>query len=327
MDIFLLNYSVGPLLYCPAANKTAADSIIEKKFGQNYSLALCLEDTIDDSRVGEAEQILLRTFRTLAQAHSKREFYLPKIFIRVRNPEQIPFLYEQLGESRTLLTGFIVPKFSLDNADAYIGKLLQVNASAPSPVYLMPILENPVMIHLKHRYEILYGIQEKLDQIKDLVLNIRVGGNDLCHAFGFRRQVTETIYDIYPIANILSDIMTVFGTEYILSGPVFEYYNGSQWEQGLEKELQKDRLNGFVGKTVIHPKQIAVVNRAYMVSRSDYEDALSILDWEPGSILRVSGSTAGSRMNEYKTHYNWAKKVMALSQAYGISDPICRPSS
>lgn len=327
MDIFLLNYSVGPLLYCPAANKTVSDSIIEEKFGQNYSLSLCLEDTIDDSRVEEAEQILLHTFRTLARVRSEREFYLPKIFIRVRNPEQIPFLYEHLGESRALLTGFTVPKFSLENADAYIGRLLQVNASAPSPIYMMPILENPVMIHLKHRYEILYGIREKLEPVKSLVLNIRVGGNDLCHTFGFRRQVTETIYDIYPVAGILSDIMTVFGTEYILSGPVFEYYNGSQWEQGLENELQKDRLNGFVGKTVIHPNQIAVVNRAYMVSRSDYEDAMSILDWKPGSILRVAGSAASSRMNEYKTHHNWAKRIIALSQVYGISDAICRPSS
>lgn len=327
MDIFLQHYSVGPLLYCPAANKTVSDSIIEEKFGRNYSLSLCLEDTIGDSCVEEAEQILLHTVKTLARSRAERGFYLPKIFIRVRNPEQITFLHEHLGDSRALLTGFIVPKFSPDNADSYINQLLKVNSAASEPIYMMPILENPVMVHLQHRHEILYGIRQKLDRIKDLVLNIRVGGNDLCHTFGFRRQVTETIYDIYPVAGILSDIMTVFGTDYVLSGPVFEYYNGSQWEQGLVKELQKDRLNGFVGKTVIHPKQIAVVNRAYMVSRADYEDALSVLDWNPDSILRVSGNTTSSRMNEYKTHYNWAKRIIALSQVYGISDVICRPSS
>ena len=51
-------YSVGALLYCPANNKTIVDSIRRQKFGQQFSLALCLEDTIADRYVDEAEAIL-----------------------------------------------------------------------------------------------------------------------------------------------------------------------------------------------------------------------------------------------------------------------------
>lgn len=318
MDTLLLRYSVGPLLYCPAANTTVADSIIKEKFGKNFSLALCLEDTIDDNHVEEAENILINTLNTLADTLNNSEFYVPKIFIRVRNPEQISNLFKRFKFSKLLVKGFIVPKFALENADLYIRQIKEINSMSEQVIYMMPIFENPSMIHLQHRYEILYGLKDKLDKVSELILNIRVGGNDLCHAFGFRRQSSESIYDIKPVANILSDIITVLGMDYIVSGPVWEYYNGFNWDKGLKNELHKDRLNGFVGKTVIHPKQISLVNKAYMVSRADYDDALSILDWNPGTNLLVSGNTSMDRMNEYKTHYNWAKKIIALSQVYGI---------
>ena len=47
----MIYYSVGALLYCPANKKTIADSVIHEKFGTKYSLALCLEDTINDNRL------------------------------------------------------------------------------------------------------------------------------------------------------------------------------------------------------------------------------------------------------------------------------------
>lgn len=318
MDTILLRYGVGPLLYCPAANATVANSLISEKFGKNFSLALCLEDTIDDSHVEEAENTLIDTLTTLSNAINDHTFYIPKIFVRVRSPKQISNLYNRFKKAKSIVKGFIIPKISLVNADDYINQIIEVNAQSEETVYMMPIFENISMIHLQHRYSILYGLKEKLDGISDLILNIRVGGNDLCHAFGFRRKSNESIYDIKPVANILSDVSTVFGMDYVVSGPVWEYYNGYHWKNGLEQELQKDRLNGFVGKTVIHPKQIPFVNKAYMVSNQDYEDAAAILNWNKDSTLLVSGNTTMDRMNEYKTHHNWAKKIIALSQAYGI---------
>ena len=153
--------------------------------------------------------------------------------------------------------------------------------------------------------------------MEELVLNIRVGGNDLCHMFGFRRRSTESIHSLRPIANILSDIMTVFGMDYVVSGPVWEYYNGTNWKSGLEAELEQDKLCGFVGKTVIHPHQISVVNNAYQVSENDLKDAQSILNWDPDHRSLVSGSIQKERMNEYKTHYNWAQKIVMLSEVFG----------
>lgn len=316
----LLSYSIGALLYCPANHKGIADSLIHEKFPVPFSLALCLEDTIKDTCVKEAEHILVQTLDKLHKSITNSVFFLPKIFIRVREPEQIPVLWGQLREARALVTGFIIPKFSLDQSDDYIREITEINKCSDETVYMMPIFESPCIINLKNRYDILYALKEQLDTIEDYVLNIRVGGNDLCHMFGFRRKSTESIHHIKPVADIFSDIITIFGMDYIISGPVWEYYSGSNWDSGLLNELNDDRLTGFIGKTVIHPNQIPLVNRAYKVSQKDYDDACSILNWDTSSHSLVSGSVAKERMNEYKTHSNWAEKILLLAETYGINN-------
>ena len=184
----------------------------------------------------------------------------------------------------------------------------------------MPIYENSSIIDLRNRIDILYSLKDSLFQIEDLVLNIRVGGNDLCHMFGFRRHSNESIHRIKPISNIFSDIITVYGLDYIVSGPVWEYYSGDNWEKGLIQEIQDDKLCGFTGKTVIHPNQIPIVNKEYQVTRTDFNDAQAILNWNKHSNAFVSGSEAKERMNEYKTHINWAQQTVYRAEAFGITD-------
>lgn len=310
-------YSVGALLYCPANNKSIADSIINEKFGNKFSLALCLEDTINDNSVTEAEEILKDTISRIYVEHQNKDFFLPKIFIRVRNAEQINRLCKTLDKLSETIVGFILPKFSISNADIYMDTICKINSKREIPFYIMPILESPDIINLRNRIDILYTIKEKLDKIEKIVLNIRVGGNDLCHIFGFRRKSNETIYQIGAIANIFSDIVTVFGADYVISAPVWEYYNGENWKESLEREIKFDKLFGFTGKTVIHPNQIEILNNCYKVSKRDFEDALSILNWNTNSNSLVSGSISKERMNEYKTHYNWAEKTVLLSKVFG----------
>lgn len=183
---------------------------------------------------------------------------------------------------------------------------------------MMPIFESPSIIDLKNRYEILYTLKEKLDSVEDMVLNIRVGGNDLCHMFGFRRHDDESIHQIRPIATIFSDIITVYGMDYVVSGPVWEYYHSSNWQKGLYHEIADDKLCGFVGKTVIYPSQIDVVNEAYKVAQKDYQDAAAILNWDPSSHALVAGSVSKERMNEYKTHSNWALRTLLMAEYFGV---------
>ena len=105
----ILYYSVGPLLYCPANHKSLANSLIHERFGRHFSLAVCLEDTIRDDRIAEAEHELVQMIHTLFNEKKKHLFFLPKIFIRVRSPQQIPDLMERFGDAGILITGFIIP--------------------------------------------------------------------------------------------------------------------------------------------------------------------------------------------------------------------------
>ena len=140
--------------------------------------------------------------------------------------------------------------------------------------------------------------------------------------FGLRRKVNQTIYDIGVIRDILSDIINVFSHDYVISGPVWEYFGDSvdaAWADGLRREMKLDFLNGFIGKTAIHPAQLPVIFDGMKVSRSDYEDAQSILAWNRKGYA-VAKSSDGSRMNEVKCHTRWAEKINCLGSLYGITE-------
>ena len=312
-------YEVGALMYSPALNYKVVEMIVNKKYNFKYSLALCLEDSICDDMVSIAQKQVIKTLGKIANLKKLKGISLPKIFIRVREAKQILEIFESLREGTESLTGFLIPKYSLENCDQYNEIISLINKKSNKKIYIMPILESSDIINLDTRIKYLKELKNKIDSIKEYILNIRVGGNDFCKEFRVRRNYKQTIYEITPVRNILSDILTVFSREYVVSGPVWEYFasENDEWKRGLEKEIELDKLNGFIGKTVIHPKQIEVVNEGLKVSKEDYEDAKEIIKWENPE-LAVGKSHNGQRMNEVKVHFKWAEKIVTLADIYGV---------
>ena len=225
-------------------------------------------------------------------------------------------LAEEYAPFSSILRGFILPKFFLENCGAYLAAIRSIGRT--EEYFYMPVFESAAMIPPQTRREALTEVRAQLDTVSGSILNIRVGGNDLSHAFGLRRPANRTIYDLRPVADILIDIVAAFGTQYVVSGPVWEYYSGEGWEEGLRREMELDLLNGFTGKTVIHPNQIPVVNEMLRVSQRDYADARAILNWDTGSGSLVSASEDGGRMNEYNTHSRWARRIVLRAERYGV---------
>jgi citrate lyase beta subunit len=185
----------------------------------------------------------------------------------------------------------------------------------------MPIIESRVIAKCNHRGEKLEELRKMMEPMKELILNVRVGGNDFSNLYGLRRNIHQNIYQIGVVRDILIDILNVFADDYVVSGPVWEYYeNGTDdlWKVGLKKELELDRLNGFIGKTAIHPSQLPVICESLMPSANDYNDAEAIVNWNTRS--GVKGSCDGKRMNEVKTHIKWATKTYILGNIYGVKD-------
>lgn len=312
-----LSYSVGALMYIPALNDVIIDLILKKKIKEKYSIAICLEDSIKEEAVIDAEINLIKNLEYLKNNY---EVEYPKIFIRIRNLEQLKKIYREIVKYE-FVTGFIIPKYSLSVCEEYTKLIKLINESSNRKIYFMPILEGKEYIDIDTRVERLLKLKEKLEEIKGYILNIRVGGNDFCKCYSLRRNVKQTIYDIGVVRDILVDILSVFSREYVVSGPVYEYFNGSnmEWIETLQRECQLDKLNGFIGKTIIHPKQLEIVNEQFKVSKEDYEDAISIVEWNEKS-MGVKKSISGNRMNEVEVHLEWAQKILILAEIYGVGN-------
>lgn len=320
MKTSLMKYAVGALMYTPALNDKAADKIIAEAWGTKYSIAFCLEDTIAEEALQRAEETLIATLTKLKEAKAKKHFYMPMVFIRVRNPEQFAKFYPKLESLWDVVTGIIFPKYAGIYAENYNRVFKAAKEKAPD-LWAMPILESPNLLNPHYLHNRLEYIDSKIRELGDSVLNIRLGGNDMCNVYGVRRHCNETIYDIKAIADLLSEIVVWFGQDYVISGVVWEYFSGAtnEWKKGLEHEMQLDRLNGFLGKTVIHPNQIKVVNKCLKVSQEDYNDAVNILQLKDEKDVIVGRSQDGSRMNEAKTHTKWAEKILSLATIYGVA--------
>ena len=313
-----LSYMVGPLLYIPSLNEKAADKIINHKFDCLTSCCFCLEDTIIDSALETAENTLYNTLKKISIMPSNER---PLIFVRIRTPEHLLHIYKKFNDVQNIITGYILPKFDLSNAEDYVYIIKDINSNSTKKItYFMPILESRMIADVCTRVGTLQKLKEIIDTINEYILNIRIGGNDFCNIYGLRRNINQTIYDINVIKDIITDIINVFSFDYVISGPVWEYFyknnSNNKWAEGLKRELDLDILNGIIGKTCIHPSQVPIIYNSLKVTKEDYDDACKILDWKSNN-LAVSKSIS-SRMNEVKCHIKWATKIKTLGDIYGI---------
>lgn len=312
-DRKILPYKVGGLLYMPAFQSNVVQKISANKMPHLTSAAFCLEDSIQDNSLDEAEaslKIILRELETVEQ--------LPLIFVRIRSPRHLETFHETIGRHSKILTGYILPKVDMSNVGGYI----QVAKAINMPI--MPTLESKRVASILTRRTELLSLKQALDEIKSIVLNVRVGVNDFCNLYGLRRNINQTIYDIGVVRDVLIDILNVFADEYVVAGSVWNFFNGGNdgaWARGLTRELELDKANGFIGKTAIHPAQLPIIFDAMKVSQTDFADANQLLNWN-STTHGVIKSSDGSRMNEIKCHRAWAERIKILGELYGVKEDL-----
>ncbi|MDA1477925.1 HpcH/HpaI aldolase/citrate lyase family protein [Bacillus changyiensis] len=335
----ILEYALGATLYIPGNRKDIADMMIKQKYPELCAVVFCLEDSIGDCEVLQAENNLVQQAEIIYQAHQLRnisEDDLPLMFIRVREPEQMFELGNKLGRALHLFTGFVFPKFSTFNAERYLDTLSVLSKEAGITLYGMPIFETPDLLAMETRTKALQELKSTLVFYQDVILNIRIGATDLCGLYGLRRKPQTSIYDIMVIADFMKDIINYFGLQFVISGPVWEYFDNSvislpsqapywetgtepfnQYTNGLVKETLLDLANGIHGKTVIHPSHLKTVQSLHVISIEDYLDALSIVESADGT-RGVMKSTFSNKMNEVKPHFSWANKILFKSEIFGV---------
>ncbi|WP_328538980.1 HpcH/HpaI aldolase/citrate lyase family protein [Streptomyces sp. NBC_00344] len=341
----ILAAALGATLYSPATRPALADDVMKQAGRGVVSMVLCLEDSIDDAEVAGGEANLVRQFADL----DARGGEVPLLFIRVREPGQIPDLVRRLGGSARLLSGFVLPKFTEERGTAFLEALGAAESASDRRLFAMPVLESPELLHLETRADTLAGIARLVDKYRDRVLALRLGVTDFCSAYGLRRTPDMTAYDVQIVAAVIGDVVNVLGrsdgTGFTITGPVWEYFRvqermfkpqlrrspftESRADQlrttliehdldGLLREIGLDRANGLLGKTCIHPSHVVPVHALSVVSHEEFSDAEDILrpEREGGGVLR---SAYTNKMNEVKPHRAWAERTLLRAEAFGVA--------
>ncbi|MYX03613.1 MULTISPECIES: HpcH/HpaI aldolase/citrate lyase family protein [unclassified Streptomyces] len=238
----MLSVALGATLYSPATRPSLADDVLKQAARGVVSMVLCLEDSIDDAEVTDAEANLIRQFAALAardaasgpttgsagDARGEAGADVPLLFIRVREPAQITDLVRRLGESVRMLSGFVLPKFTEERGRHFLEALAEAETACGRRLFAMPVLESPELLHLETRGDILRGIARSVDKYRDRVLALRLGVTDFCSAYGLRRAPDMTAYDVHIVASVIADVVNVLGradgSGFTITGPVWEYF-------------------------------------------------------------------------------------------------------
>ncbi|GGS19224.1 HpcH/HpaI aldolase/citrate lyase family protein [Streptomyces parvus] len=238
----MLSVALGATLYSPATRPSLADDVLKQAARGVVSMVLCLEDSIDDAEVTEAEANLIRQFAALAardaasgptagsagDAQGAAGADVPLLFIRVREPAQITDLVRRLGDSVRMLSGFVLPKFTEERGRYFLEALAEAETACGRRLFAMPVLESPELLHLETRGDILRGIARSVDKYRDRVLALRLGVTDFCSAYGLRRAPDMTAYDVHIVASVIADVVNVLGradgSGFTITGPVWEYF-------------------------------------------------------------------------------------------------------
>ncbi|PZS12327.1 MAG: ATP/GTP-binding protein [Pseudonocardiales bacterium] len=340
----LLALALGATLYSPASRPNLALDIAARAAAGVVSLVVCLEDAVADIELAAAEQNMVAQLREYAQTGATG----PLLFVRVRAADQISMTVAGLGEDAGILTGFVLPKFTDDTGTEYLDAVVEAGARIGRRLYVMPVLESREIIFAESRLEALLGVQQLLDKYREHVLAVRIGATDLAAAYGLRRSRDLTVYDVRMIADVISDVVNIFGradgSGYSVTGPVWEYFSATERMfkpqlreapfvehseprlraeliaadlDGLIREVALDRANGLIGKTVIHPTHVAAVHALSVVTHEEFADAADILETSGGG--GVACSPYRNKMNESKPHSAWARSTMLRARAFGVA--------
>ncbi|MGY1783222.1 HpcH/HpaI aldolase/citrate lyase family protein [Geodermatophilus sp. SYSU D01036] len=340
----VLALALGATLYSPGTRPALDVDAARAAAVGATSMVWCLEDAIPHAAVADAETNVVAALQRIDRRAAERDRpVLPLLFVRVRTPEQIRRIASAAGPALARLTGFSLPKATGATLAPMLAAVEEVATALGQPLYGMPILETPDLAWRETRADALAALAAVVEAHRESVLCLRVGGTDLSGLFGLRRDRDTTIWDVAVVRDCLADVVNTFtrGGEHVVTGAVWEHIPGprlfkpqlrqtpfsDQHEGGLRqrmiagdldgliREVTLDKANGVLGKTVIHPAHVSVVNALLTVSRSEYDDALEILMARGRGGIAVSGN---GRMNEIGPHALWAELISRRAAVYGV---------
>jgi len=285
--------SLGASLYVPANHKSLAAIANGDKLPQARSLIFCLEDSIAD------RELSWSLFNLSVVLANMRIDVAADRFVRVRNPEVLERVLAMPGADK--LTGFVLPKITRHNFDSYWRLLRHTEHLVMPTIETVEAFDDAEMQALRLALD--------APGVRHRILALRVGGNDLLALLGLRRPRGMTIYRT-PLGPVIARLVTTFRPYgFMLTAPVFEYLDLPEL---LDQEVTEDLAYGMIGKTAIHPTQIAPIEQHFKVTPHDLAVARAILDASSPAVFRMHDA-----MQEVATHRAWAERTVEQSRLFG----------
>jgi len=284
---------LGGTLFVPASHKNLEAVLSGEKYPDLRSVVIDFEDGLASADRQQALDKLPTLLEDLKETELLR-------FIRPKNKEMLKELLQ--WKSMNKIDGFILPKFGLDNAEAYLS--LFSLPSSPFSWHFMPSIEGKELFDIQQ----LQKLREILLPYQGRIICIRFGAQDMLRQLGLRQE--GSIYDMLVPVQVIANLITTFKPYgFDISAPVYPNFSN---EGGFQNEINYELQNGLISKTIIHPNHIQALNELYKVSEEELKTALKILEKEDG-VLNLEGT-----MGERKTQNNWAKSIIRSSITYEL---------
>ena len=260
-----------------------------------------LEDSVPVSAKAEARALVAQAIDRAAAAASG-----PLVTVRV-NAVTTGFLEEDLRAIvRPGLDAIFLPKAEhvqeIEQADSLLSGLEAANAMKRGAVEIIPMLESALGIY--RCFDLLraspriatscIGSAQDGDLQTDLGCAWSIDGPELLYARSKVLLDTRAAGKPYPLDGVFSDLSD---------------------EEGFLRDSRLSARLGYVGRTVIHPKQIAPARQAYAVPREDVEYYERVV--KEFEAVEKTGSAAAitvdGKLVDYAM-YSRAKTVLALAK-------------
>ncbi len=287
---------LGGSLYIPATHKNVYAVCNKNKYP---ALRSCIIDT-EDAIIADDLDTALENISHMLNAYEPSALYL---FIRPRNPHILQEILKLKNIEK--IDGFSLPKYSTEVMKEYS----HIISLSQKKFYIMPVLESHDIFSKKK----LESIRDFLLTCKIPTLTLRLGGEDMMNYLGLKRKCEDNIYSLVGPAQVIGNVINIFKPfGFNISATVF---NCIKHEKLFELNVIEDLKQGLIGTTIIHPKQIEVINRVYQVTHEDYMMAQKILDKQTSAIIVQKG-----QMGEKFAHASWARTILLREKYYGLKE-------
>lgn len=284
---------LGATLFIPASHSGLCAVLSGTKYPALRSTVVDFEDGIDPAQ----HETALEQFAALLCGLTSVQLLR---FVRPDSPSTLLKMLKMPHIDR--IDGFVLPKFGLDNATAWL-EPFQHNTYV-----LMPSLEGTELFCDQK----IADIAAFLLPYRSRIPVVRFGLEDMFRHLGLSRTQGNKLKDIAAVCTVIGRLVTMLKPlGFSVSGGVYKFYRDAD---GLRNEAVWDLQQGLLGKTIIHPSQIEVIEAAYRVPAAEFERARRIKKMH-GGVCGMDGT-----MLEPATQRPWAHTILKRAELYGVTE-------